>query len=81
MYVLEEEKMAYKLRLKEILKEKGVSQGQLSRGADVAINTIRNMVNKPNYVPNANTLRKIADYLGVTMDELYYDDENSPAAK
>ncbi|HEU5377353.1 MAG TPA: helix-turn-helix transcriptional regulator [Ktedonobacteraceae bacterium] len=65
----------YRLRLKEILKEKNVSQGQLSRGADIAINTIRNMVNKPSYVPNANTLKKIASYLGVTMDDLYYDDE------
>jgi DNA-binding XRE family transcriptional regulator len=66
--------MAYRLRLKEILQEKGISQGKLSRGADVALNTVRNMINEPNYTPNVNTLRKIADYLGVTMDELYIDD-------
>jgi DNA-binding XRE family transcriptional regulator len=66
--------MAYRLRLREMLKEKGISQGKLSRGADVALNTVRNMINEPNYTPNVNTLRKIADYLGVTMDELYYDD-------
>lgn len=66
--------MAYRLRLKEILQEKGVSQGKLSRGADVALNTIRKMINEPNYTPNVNTLRKIADYLGVTMDEIYTDD-------
>ena len=64
----------YRLRVKEVLKEKDISQGKLSRGADVALNTIRNMINDPNYTPNVNTLRKIADYLGVTMDDLYYDD-------
>ncbi len=41
--------MAYRLRLKEVLKEKNVSQGQLSRGADIALNTVRKMVNEPNY--------------------------------
>lgn len=72
----------YKLRLKEVLQEKGVSQGKLSRGADVALNTIRNMVNDPNYTPNVNTLRKIADYLGVSMDDLYHDDEKEdPGSK
>jgi len=68
--------MTYRLRLKEVLKEKGVSQGQLSRGADVAINTVRNMVNKPNYVPKVDTLRKIADYLGVSMDDLWYNEKD-----
>ncbi len=69
--------MAYRLRLKEVLQEKHVSQGQLSRGADVALNTVRKMANEPNYTPNANTLRKIADYLGVSMDYLYYEDGES----
>lgn len=48
--------MAYRLRLEEILREKGVSQGKLSRGADVALNTVRSMINEPNYTPNVNTL-------------------------
>lgn len=67
--------MAYRLRLKEILQEKGISQGKLSRGADVALNTIRKMVNDPNHTPNVHTLRKIADYLGVTLDDLFVNDE------
>ncbi|HEU5377352.1 MAG TPA: helix-turn-helix transcriptional regulator [Ktedonobacteraceae bacterium] len=67
--------MAYRLRLKEILREKGISQGKLSRGADVALNTIRKMVSDPNHTPNVYTLRKIADYLGVTLDDLFVNDE------
>lgn len=67
--------MAYRLRLKEILREKGISQGKLSRGADITPNTIRRLVNDPGYSPNVYTLRKIADYLGVTLDDLFASDE------
>ncbi len=71
----------YRLRIKEVLKEKGVSQGKLSRGADLALNTVRKLIKDPNYIPNVYTLRKIADYLGVSMDELYCDDGESPRSE
>jgi transcriptional regulator with XRE-family HTH domain len=73
--------MAYRLRVKEILKQRDMSMGKLSRGADVPLNTIRRMVNDPMYNPTVATLRKVADYLGLTMDELYKeveDDKESP---
>ena len=73
--------MAYRLRVKEILRERDMSMGKLSRGADVPLNTVRRMVNDPTYNPTAATLRKVADYLGLTMDELYKkvaDDKESP---
>ncbi len=66
-----------RLRIKELLEEKGVSQGKLSRGADVPPNTIRRMINDPNYNPTAATLLRVANYLGVKLDDLYTDDENA----
>ena len=60
-----------RLRIKELLEEKHVSQGKLSRGADIPPNTIRRMIHDPNYNPTAATLIKVADYLGVKLDDLY----------
>lgn len=66
----------YRLRVKEILKEKQVSIGKLSRGADIPINMVRRMVNDPSYNPSGETLAKAAKYLGVLVDELFiYSDE------
>jgi transcriptional regulator with XRE-family HTH domain len=67
--------MAFRLRLKEVLGEKGITMGKLSRGADIPISTVRRMVNDPNYNPTGATLAKAAQYLGVSMDDLWYDDE------
>jgi transcriptional regulator with XRE-family HTH domain len=67
--------MAYRLRVKEVLKEKGISIGKLSRGADIPIGMVRRMVNDPNYNPTGETLAKAARYLGVSMDDLYYYDD------
>lgn len=33
------------------------------------------MVNDPAYMPNSATLRKVALYLGMHMEDLLYDDE------
>jgi len=63
-----------RLRIKELLAEKHVSQGKLSRGADIPPNTIRRLIHDPDYNPTAATLIKVADYLGVKLDDLYYDD-------
>jgi transcriptional regulator with XRE-family HTH domain len=70
-----------KLRIKEVLAEKNVSMNKLSRGADVPLTTIRRMVHEPDFNPTARTLMKVAEYLGVTMDYLYTDNEKeSPDA-
>lgn len=74
----------HRLRVKEVMKEKGVSMGQLSRGANVPINTVRKLVrNTPNYSPTMETLLRVADYLGVTLNDLYTNDDNekSPGSK
>ncbi len=70
----------FRLRVKDVLKEKGVTMGKLSRGADVPITLVRRMVNDPTYNPTTATLAKVARYLQVPMEELYYDDE-APDAK
>jgi transcriptional regulator with XRE-family HTH domain len=64
----------YRLRVKEVLKEKGISIAKVSRRADISINLVRRMVNDPNYTPSYATLAKVAAYLQVPMEALYYDD-------
>ncbi len=65
----------FRLRVKEVLQEKGVTISKLSRGGDIPINLARRMVNDPNYTPSFATLAKVARYLEVPMEALYYDDE------
>ncbi len=60
-----------RIRLKEILKEKNISMGKLSRMSDVALNTIRRISNDPTYSPTLNTLERIAHALGVPISDLY----------
>jgi DNA-binding Xre family transcriptional regulator len=62
------------LRVKEVLQEKKISQGMLSREAKIPINLVRRMVNDPKYMPNSNTLYKAARFLKVHMEDLLYDD-------
>jgi transcriptional regulator with XRE-family HTH domain len=65
-----------RLRVKEVMEEKGVSMGMLSRGANIPINTVRKLVrNTPGYSPTMNTLLRVAAYLGVTLNDLYTEDE------
>lgn len=66
--------MAFRLRVNEILKEKNLTTGKLSRGADIPISTVRRMVKDPSYQPRLDTLAKAARYLRVSVDDLYYDD-------
>jgi transcriptional regulator with XRE-family HTH domain len=60
----------YRLRLKEVLRDKGISQGRLSRGANVPPNLISRMINDPTYQPAYTTLKKVADFLKVSVDDL-----------
>lgn len=64
----------FRLRVKEILQEKGISQNSLSIGAGIAINMVRRLVNDPDYDPASSTLFKVARFLKVNMSDLCYDD-------
>ena len=48
-----------RLRLKEVLEEKNISQSKLSRMADVSLNTIQEMIHNPYHDVRINTLDKI----------------------
>jgi transcriptional regulator with XRE-family HTH domain len=73
--------MAFRLRVKEILREKDISISKFSRGADIPLGMARRMVNDPTYNPTGATLAKAAQFLGVSMDDLYYDDEKEGPKK
>jgi len=62
--------MAVKLRVKEIAKEKGISQGKLSRRADVDIKTLQRIYRQPTTIVTTETLGKLAKALGVDASEL-----------
>lgn len=73
----------YRLRVRAVIERKGATISGVSRGADLSINMVRRMCNNPKYAPTYITLARVAEYLGVAMEELYYkveDDENPPAS-
>lgn len=66
----------YRLRVKEVIKRKGATISGVSRGADLSINMVRRMCNNPTYAPTYITLARVAEYLGVPMEDLYYKVED-----
>jgi putative transcriptional regulator len=60
-----------RLRLKEVLQEKKVSQSKLSRLADVSISTIQEMYHNPYHDAVLSTLDRIAKALKVEVSDLY----------
>ena len=64
--------------LKSIRKKRGYSPEQAARDLGVSINTYRNWEQLKNS-PKADTLRKIADYLSVPIDDLVLADSQSAA--
>ena len=63
--------MKVRLRLKEVLLEKDVSQSKLSRLADVSLNTIQAIVRDPYRGVELETLLKLARALNVAITDLY----------
>lgn len=56
--------------IKRLRREKGISQDRLSKLADLSLNTIVNIEAGNNPNPTFETLQKIADALGVSLNEL-----------
>ena len=56
--------------IKKHRKEKGLSQDKLSRLADVSHATIIKIESGATYNPRVETLKQIADALGVGIDDL-----------
>lgn len=57
--------------IRRIRQEKDISQGRLSKEADLALNTIVKIENDESPNPTVDTLEKIAKALGVTVTELF----------
>jgi transcriptional regulator with XRE-family HTH domain len=60
-----------RLRLREVLQEKGLSQARLSRLADVSMNTIQTIYHNPYHDVALSTLERLAIGLDVEISELY----------
>ncbi len=60
-----------RLRLKEVLQEKGITQAKLSRLTDVSMNTIQTIVHNPYHDVALSTLERIAKGLNVSVGDLY----------
>ena len=56
--------------IRRFRQEKGISQDRLSKLADLSLNTIVNIESGGNANPTIETLNKIANALGVKVDEL-----------
>lgn len=61
-----------KLRLKEILEERGISAYRLAKDSGIDISLIHQYKHNRR-VPRADNLRKIAKTLNVPMDDLFVD--------
>jgi transcriptional regulator with XRE-family HTH domain len=68
----------FKLRLRKVLAEKGISMSRLSRDADIALNMVWKMCNDPTYNPTSATILKVAKYLKVSVEDLLYENTESP---
>ena len=58
------------LKVKEIAEAKGISQGKLSRKADVDVKTIRRIFRNPSEIITTETLDKLATALEVDVCDL-----------
>jgi DNA-binding Xre family transcriptional regulator len=69
-----------RLKLKEVLQEKKISQSKLSRMADVSLNTIQAMYHNPYHDAVLSTLDRLARALSVNVSDLYevLPDEKPP---
>jgi DNA-binding Xre family transcriptional regulator len=64
-----------KYRLNKVLKEKGVSQGKLSRMTDVSLSTIQRLsAEGSTYNVSMEVLQRIAKALGVKISDLYEEE-------
>ena len=63
-------KLSLAKRIESLRKKRGLSQEKIARLADVSNNTIVNIETGINQNPTIETLRKIAEALDVSVEEL-----------
>ncbi len=64
-------KVHIRLRVEEIIQERGISRAKLSRMSDLAYNTIIDVCQRPDHAVSILTLEKIARALKVDIHDLY----------
>lgn len=57
-------------KLNRILKERNISVNKLAKEANIPVSNIYKILDKKNLNPGVYTVKAIADYFGVTIDEL-----------
>jgi len=72
-----------RLRLKEVIDEKGLTMAKVARMADMAYNTVHSLCADPYKDVNLYTLNRIAEALNVSVRDLLEDapDDNSENVK
>ena len=68
--------MKFAENFRKLLKQKNRTQADAAEFCDVSDNTISNWVNK-RATPSLDTLQQLADWLGVSLQELLFGDEAS----
>jgi len=67
--------LQFKRNLRKLIQRNGMTVLELAEKSDTLHVQIYNYLNPKKYVsPNATTLERLANALGVTMDELYRGD-------
>ena len=66
------EKMGYKI--KEVRESAGMTQTDLAKKAGVSRQLIWMLENEPNTVTTTKTLKNIADALGTTISNIFFDE-------
>ena len=67
---MSKEKSTIAKNVKKYRKKLGISQDKLSKLSNVAYNTIIKIESGATYNPRVETLKQIADALGVSIDDL-----------
>lgn len=62
--------MAINDKLNRILEERNISVNKLAKEADIPVSNIYKIIQGRNLNPGIYTVKAIADYLGITIDEL-----------
>ena|SRR5579875_3013241 len=68
----------YRLRVKEVLREKGVTQTWLARHTTLTEAMVRRLVRDPSYLPSIATMAKVAKALQVHIDDLIEEIPDPP---
>ena len=66
-------------RIKGLLKEKGITQGDAAKACNVPVNTLRHWMTKE-YYPPLNYVASLARFLGVSIEYLVYGKEREKSS-